>query len=725
MHPSPATNNFFASKLKMLITNYGCQAATQFLSQWETYKKGPTWFHVLADILFYCEKSPICESMIVALRHQKDSAQAPIAAYITVLEKLQTEDALHSAEGFKKFMDWLVCWKLSEVCPGTDLLKKLPAHLRNTRPDLPKIQDSGIEMATGKGWGDSHYSLQNYLAHTQWVQHFIICTFIKLAPRDYIHPVIGGWLKAKNKAIQDELFAQKQHPLGVQLSEPSPWNIMLAALDRLLPCPESRFSRDIAKLDGSAQSVKKMDEDQTDKLKLLSPPFVFGRTIAFPDPKNQNNFYLKVQSKDESARMFCQETQRLQHCDKNKKQLGITGPTLSVKDVYQSDSLQETLSHYQLSDIDKARLLWQCAPDNYSTILNKALSKTTDYKVVNEAADYARKTQWCHLLADDTPLPEPHKQALINYLNTIDTSCHMMLLRAPAGYNYEQYIYHLKDRDSVLKGLVCYTEEVGAMWSNGVLGPDPCSAFHNKNDNKVYYFLSPYFYRANIGTVGQWAGISTDFPNIGPTGCRDRGDVRAVVELDTEKLYDSCGKEENHDKLLARGSLEALAKAAWGSILLYGRSLKETFDSNNPDKVARVKEDVGAILSTLFSKAFHIPQEKCLEYMNSQGLLAQTAREMSYWMTTDYVEDLRKGLIPETVYPNYKGIRHGHRLSATQVKFLSDDGFKADYPTVHLGGDHGRNPLMALDSMVVKMLSHGCLNLFKIQKSQGEMDTDV
>ena len=182
---------------------------------------------------------------------------------------------------------------------------------------------------------------------------------------------------------------------------------------------------------------------------------------------------------------------------------------------------------------------------------------------------------------------------------------------------------------------------------------------------------------------------------------------------------------ENHDKLLARGTLEALAKAAWGTILLYGRSLKETFNSNDSVKVARVKDDVGAILGALFSKAFHIPLEKCLEFMNSQDLLAQTAREMSYWMTTDYVADLRNGLIPQAVYPDYKGIRDGYILPPQQNNFLSGEGFKGDYPSIHLGARNGRNPLMALDAMVVKMLTHGCLNLIKVHKSQGEMDTDV
>ena len=58
------------------------------------------------------------------------------------------------------------------------------------------------------------YPMQNYLAHTQWMQHFMICTFIENAPLDFVEPVIKSWLEADNAAvIRDKLFSQEQHPL--------------------------------------------------------------------------------------------------------------------------------------------------------------------------------------------------------------------------------------------------------------------------------------------------------------------------------------------------------------------------------------------------------------------------------------------------------------------------------------------------------------------------------
>ena len=734
--PSSEIKKLFSLKLKILITNYGHQKAVQFLSQWPEDKKGQTWFHLLANFLFNNRESSICKSMIAGLTPHKDSTKAPIVAYIAVLEKLQAENALHSPEGFKKFMDWLVSQKLSEVYPRTDLLKKIPECLRKICPNLPIISGQGISMVNNPGWGEFTYSLHYYLAHTQWIQHCMIFAFIEQAPVDFVQPVIEGWLETDDTAIRDKLFAQTQHPLGIPFPEPRPWSIMLAALDRLLPRLESPLSRDISALDGSNQRVKKIDRNLTGRLRSFRKSFVFGRTIAFIHPAVKSNLYLKFQSKDESDKMFFQEAQRLKYFYKNERRFGITGSALSVEGVFKTDSLRDTLSKYSLSDTDKALLSWRCARNNNSSILDKALSKTTSPKAIENAKIYAEKTNWYNLLANDTPLSTDDRKTLIDYLKKIKTSCHMMLLQAPAGYYYEQYIYDTKSRDSVVKGLVCSTEEYGTMWSENVLGAELCSSFHDKDTGRRYCFLPLYFDRHAIGLVNQWASLSTDFPNVGPMGCRDRGDSMAVSELDIKKLFASpeeeigvavreldterlLGSDEsggNHDKLLARGSLEALARAAWGSILLYGRSLRETFDSDDIGKVTMVKEDVGVILGTLFSKAFHIPLEKCLEYMNSQDLLTQTAREMSYWMTTDYVADLRNGRIPETVYPDYQGIRDGHVLASEQVDFLSDDGFKGDYPSIHLGARSGINPLIALDALVVKMLTHGCLNLFKIQK---------
>jgi hypothetical protein len=287
----------------------------------------------------------------------------------------------------------------------------------------------------------------------------------------------------------------------------------------------------------------------------------------------------------------------------------------------------------------------------------------------------------------------------------------MMLLRSPAGYHYETYIDQVADPSVRLSGIANYLEEFGSLWFKGVLGPDACSAFHDVNNERQYYFLAPFFYHNNIGRVNQWPGTSTDFSNIGPDGPRDRGDSKTIQEQDTKRLFGESGSLEDSEILQTRATLEALAKAAWGAVLLYGRCFRETFNPDCPEAVGKVRKDTGHLLGILFSKAFNMDTEECLRLMDENDLLNQTAREINYWMSSHYVKDLREGLIPESVYPHYQGIRGQHKLATYQADFLSDEGFKGDYESVHLGAANGRNPLMALDALVVKLLSHGCLEL--------------
>ena len=66
--------------------------------------------------------------------------------------KLQEFNALQSPEGFQNFMNWLVRWRLSDIQPGTDLLKCIPDECRKMRADFPAMDESGIKMADDEGW---------------------------------------------------------------------------------------------------------------------------------------------------------------------------------------------------------------------------------------------------------------------------------------------------------------------------------------------------------------------------------------------------------------------------------------------------------------------------------------------------------------------------------------------------------------------------------------------
>ena len=593
----PENKVLFLKKVSTLIKEYGFQEGAQCLTQWPDNIKGQTWLHVLFGCLFDNPGTSMCKSVISGLEPQKNSTEAPVQAYLAVLNKLQEFNALQSPEGFQRFMNWLVRWKLSDVQPRTDLLMCIPDEYRKMRADFPAMDESGIKMAEDEGWGLMNPT-KSYLAHTQWIQHYMICSLLEQAPVNFIEPVINNWLKNADTAdIREVLFSQKQHPLSICFFEPRPWNILLRALERVTPQQDSRLRQELSQHDGTGLTPEGISSSHLTPFQSPSKPFVFGRTIASVDTTNkQENMYLKIQSYGESDEHFFREAQRIQYFHDNQERLELKSPALKLEGVFKSPSLKATLSQCALSDVDKAKALWKCSKEHPSDHYNKVQKDACadDYR---KALFKAMNTHWHTLLEDDTPLPATKKQKLITHLLESDTHSNMMLLRSPAGYHNEKYVYDAEDPAEQLSGLARYLEEFGEMWYHGILGPDACSVFHDfmYSNGGRYNFLAPFFYHSNVGSVDQWSGTSTDFPNIGPEGIRDRGDSKTTSEQDIKTLFGRSGELESSDTLQIRAAQEALAKAAWGGILMYGRCFRENFDPVSPEKVTKVKDEIGRL----------------------------------------------------------------------------------------------------------------------------------
>ena len=714
----PEKKVFFLEEVSALIKTQGYREGAKCLAQWPDHIKGQTWLQTLLGCLLDNPDSPLCELVIAELKSHANSTEAPIKAYLEVLTKLQEMNALKSPEGFQNFMDWLIRWKLSDSQPRDDLLALIPDDYRKMRGDFPMMSDSGIEMAEGCGWGWMN-PIRDYLAHTQWLQHYMIFSLLEHAPLHFIESVINHWLNNDDTVdIREKLFTQTQHPLSVCFTEPRPWNLLLKAVERLAPQQDSKLRQELTQRDGSGLIPEAINNRHLVPFQAPNKPFIFGRTVAAINSAPvdtvdathpQENTYLKIQSHNESDQQFFKEAQRIQYFHDNQLKSELKGPALRLDAVLNTHTLKETLSQCALTDTEKAQLLLRCSKKRPNSHLYEALKN--DWGDDCEAASSrAKRTHWHTLLEDDSLLPETKKQKLITHLLSIDTGANMMLLRSPADYHYETYIDQVEDPAVRLAGIAHYLEEFGSLWFKGVLGPDACSAFHDAG-HRIYHFLAPFFYHDNVGSIELWSGASTDFPNIGPEGSRDRGDAKTTSELNTKELFGQPGTPENPNTLRTKAAQEALAKAAWGGLLLYGRCFRNNFNPDCPESVSTIKEDIHHLLGTLFSKAFNMSSEECSRLMNEHDLLNQTAREMSYWMSHHYVKDLREGLIPESVYPYYQGVRGPHKLAPHQADYLSDDGFKGGQESIQLGAETGRNPLMALDALVVKFLSYGCLEL--------------
>ncbi len=279
------------------------------------------------------------------------------------------------------------------------------------------------------------------------------------------------------------------------------------------------------------------------------------------------------------------------------------------------------------------------------------------------------------------------------------------------GAPYNEYVYESKTKEDAIGGLNAYAHDFGLLWSRGVIAPDACSAYHDRATNRKFEFLAPYCSHLNIGPIGQWHNYSTDFPNIGPlhTGMRDMGDAFSIDEIEVSKLFTDAIGCIDPAVLRNRARLEYLARAAWGIVLEYGRIFRQSFNHEDSNCVSSVHDQIGFLLAELFSQSFKQDKKQVFQRMKESGLLDQCAREISYWMTPKFVEDVRNGVIPESVYPDYKGPRTGNTLSPYQKKELAEEGFVDNF----LGANNQPNPLHSLNALVIKMLSYGCLHMRK------------
>lgn len=293
-----------------------------------------------------------------------------------------------------------------------------------------------------------------------------------------------------------------------------------------------------------------------------------------------------------------------------------------------------------------------------------------------------------------------------------------MAFDTPEEAPYERYVYQASpgEKELALKGLAHFAHDFGVLWSMDIIGPDTCSAFRlvDSEKGREYAFLAPYSGLSNIGSIEQWNGFSTDFPNIGlyPFGTRDMGDCLTVRQLEARKR--AYGVQHfSPEQVRNRLRFEKLTKSAWGIVLEYGRTFPEKLEHNNPEKVAEVQSEITGLLLELFCPAFGFSQELGLSLLEELGLISQLAREMCYWMSSAYVDDLNEGRIPESAYPNYEGERTEHLLVSFQRKHLKPEGFMANGDSVQLGGRNGQNPLMAMDALIAHVLSEGSLFLAK------------
>ncbi len=564
-------------------------------------------------------------------------------------------------------MDWLVRFDFEKQYSHTiyQLALEVPScqRFRRTDIDWPPIPTKSKLYRCD--WADiDTLPLDEYLSNTKWLKIYLISPFLRHAPKSFSLDLLKHWLTDKQYTdVRQLLYGKTYHPLSTEFYERFPWNIPFQELPELLPDPERNmcvlpdpFPRtgdkeayDLTPSNNvpawAKHSLPEMSDSYSSLFQSDSGVKLAGRTLVSEKQTIEGRYYLKIKRRGESDTEF-------------KKQY-VNLKTLRSLDLLES-KIPEPVAIMTVGDLRSFL---------DATSLNRdEISKL-----------------WLHIFGSKEV---SHQQ-----------NAEVLLMRSPFGIDYTEYIYNGSSEEAIIQGLSMIARDYGRLWKRNITGPDLLSAFHDISTSRPYHFAATLNGYDNVGTIDSWAEASTNHPNGGPWPLSMRDSA------DSQPLSGASSSEKNKERI------SKLTNHAWGLVLLYGRSFKETFNHKDAQKISITGRNVKNILADLFTESFSLPRAQWLNMMEEFDLIKQVSREMNYWMADPaaYVEDVRKGYIPETVYPDWTGSRHvpSYQLIDSGIPYLSDRGFTGKGNTVHLGGRNGRNSLLSLDALIIRMITTG------------------
>ena len=285
-----------------------------------------------------------------------------------------------------------------------------------------------------------------------------------------------------------------------------------------------------------------------------------------------------------------------------------------------------------------------------------------------------------------------------------------------------------------MEGLLKYARDYGRIWNKGFLPPPLLSANHDvSNDPRKHIMLTPFIGLYREGTIAQWNGSASNYPNAGGgnMGMRDKGDI-ALPEEKSANYFPRHKVDTTNSIDQNKIRLEELAKAAQGLVILYARKFNLTFNHENLESIKTIQEDVSKLLTNLFTSSMGLEQAECADIMNGQDLMMQCSREISYWLAQNapFTKDLRNAEINRFVYPHLPEEMHGCVLTEEQSSYLIDGiGFhdpKLDIgDNCKLGARSGANPLIALNALIVKFLVFGTLKMQQFEEKRRSDDLSL
>ena len=734
--------------------------------------KGQTWFEILMQWHFAGNPTEQYSNVQLGLNDRGCIGQNPV--YAAVFDKLRECNGARTVENYCDFACWLALLDVPGTFPDEEVntlvqpwfLTMRPEFCENTTPDMARTRE-GFDPNNCTHYASKCIDLslkqQNAFSNRNInMQPAMLSAVLRHSPENFRYEVIKRWLTWEKEpyiSARKRIFDQNYHPLCTFLDEYYPWNTLVMPVTELMPEslslhksadfatePEpsvTQFSQTESRTYVTAQKklTANLQPPIGKKAKVENPNLpkengqfrtcfnsAFGRTLKTPAVDGQNLF-LKIQSEKESEEIFLRTFQRLQTVHRKKNELELESKTVTPLKVTKLNNTKAFLQGTRLSSEEIESVIKRTKPHSKVSSQNpldivdgkeagiNCVGKSLGRVVTNASPYIHHSLQRFHsyLSGQDLQIHLPRdipKRAVAPAENELLYSRLAMLFTCPEDKPYDEYNYDVSNTNEAREGLLKYAADYGRLWNCGLLGPTSINAFHESKIGRMHTPISPYIERYCEGSLERWNGQATQFPNVGGTlGMRDMGDIQFPDEIKGE--VDQVQKRDDRDPLInQKVRLNELARTAQGIVLLYARRFQAGFDHKNPDTVAEIQKEIGQLLTSLFSQAAPLSKENCLTYMEQDGLLAQCAREVSYWTAKDvpYVKDLRNAEINRDVYPHLPEKMQGAVLAVDDNKFLTDKGFHNPDRDIgdecQLGAGSGRNPLIALNALIVKMLSH-------------------
>ena len=263
----------------------------------------------------------------------------------------------------------------------------------------------------------------------------------------------------------------------------------------------------------------------------------------------------------------------------------------------------------------------------------------------------------------------------------------------------EQYhLYPYDDPEAGLEALKLAAHDLGLLARAG-LAATVLPMYHDESGGRHYVILAQLCDHICPGTLDSWDDQATSFPNISPgVGIRDYADILPFSDLPLELERTVRDTPENRGKV----HMEQIGREFLSLLLLLARTRGNQLDHRDGAAVRSLAQDILQISAAFFGQAFRLSAEVISNAMTTYGMADRLAREISFWCDSsefpEWVDCLRNGCIPESVYPK----THGTEFDLEVGQVITDKGA---CDTTHstgrnLGHRNGMFPLLEVNKLL-------------------------